>query len=282
MSNHDDWAKKLLNHLCHKTVSPMFIFRNLQKLDDCLSSPDIQPFLCKWIGTIYGKVNAEAADTIQEHIARSIRLMQMHVLAQGRSVSILNRMPDLMSKAKVPMHQDRLNDYLVEYSILRVDDITLKKNTYSTFLGPLGDRDKMQHCVSLYQKNFAKFLKTERIPSTALVSSTTDGAAHCAVHSLLWISEKLDNASKYAIAYDWCYGNQEFNTRAVDRILAPKKTETWERWAEHASAYMMLHDHTYEDLAQLMVVLQDCPQLEEKKVQGIAVEAGFFHDDMVI
>lgn len=263
MDKNPNWGQAFAQHVLTKAVSPLFAMTNLRKLHDCLANPEVQPVLCNWIDTFSSARELDKEERIQQGLARAIRSIQLQAFSRQSSISILEKLDTLTALAGVPFNSLDLQ----RAWILQPADIVQRNDYFFSNGQKLGKQEATIRTLSLYQKNLVEAMAKKHrgdfdsaasllhLASTFEVADVTRPLAV----SGLWEHSRMTKATKYGLAHSWYYDDSPWATREHDRLLSPKKTNHWIKWAEQAQLYLTLTAERPENMHELIKALKKCP-----------------------
>lgn len=268
---HPQWGTHLSQCMRNRTVSPLAVTNNLRKLSDCMADPDIEPLLCDWFSKHFflrtGVNNYSSVERVQKSLAKCVRVIQLQAITQGHRVNILPKLESLVALSGNPIAAKNIwKSWLIDD-----DDIyTTAHRTDEYFINgkSLGSEKSLKTTLSQYQKFVIDAMvadsKTARDVKNKLsygLVTTINGGSLRAAHALLWEHSRLDNALKYALAYDWANDKSLWSTYEDDIKLSPKKTQHWSAWALHAKTYLAILGVPTNNFEEMVTALRSCPTL---------------------
>ena len=281
------WGVHLSQCMRDRTVSPLAMTNNLRKLSDCMADPNIEPLLCDWFSKHFISrtgVNDSSVERVQKSLAKCVRVIQLQAILQGHCVNILPKLENLLALSGNPIAASKIwNSWLIDdddiyTSAPRMDEYFINGKS-------LGTKKNLKKTLSQYQQFVIDTMVAN--PETAKnlefklpykLVTTIDGGSLRTSHALLWKHSRLENALKYALAYDWANDKSFWSTYEDDIKLSPKKTQHWIAWALHAKTYLAFAGTPTNNFGDMVAVLRSCPTLSKPIDRFEKLDDNLFND----
>lgn len=254
-----------------------------------MADPNVEPLLCDWFSKhsfSRNGVDNSPVERVQRSLAKCVRVIQLQAIMQGHRVNILPKLENLVALSGNPLPAPNI----WKSWLINDDDIyttTHRVNEYFINGKSLGTHKNLTKTLSQYQKfvidamvanpETAKDLKNKL--SYSLVT-TINGGSLRAAHALLWEHSRLENALKYALAYDWANDKSPWSTYEDDITLSPNKTRHWVAWALHAKNYLAIFGAPTNNFEEMVAVLRSCPTLSKPIEKFEQIDDALFSESL--